>query len=272
MESILEINSHNYREEVIVKSATKIVVVDFFATWCGPCQLIKPILEKLAPEYDFILAKIDIDREPELAAQFAVEGVPDIRIVRNGEMFSGFVGALSEEGIRELLESFNLKSTLTEELENLRKAKLVEDFPLVKQIIDRLFKAYPQRPEVAIEAAKFLIAVNQIEMAEKMLATVNPEDTTFYRRAEAIGSTINWHNELQSLGAPELDRIFARGIRATIREDYATALASFLEVVSNSRKYRDDGGRKAMLTIFNILGDRDPLTAEYQQKLLKILY
>jgi putative thioredoxin len=272
MESILEINSHNYREEVIVKSATKTVVVDFFATWCGPCQLVKPILEKLAPEYDFILAKIDIDREPELAAQFSVEGVPDIRIVRNGEIFAGFVGALPEAGIRELLESFDLKSLLIVELENLKRAKLAEDFPLVKQIIDRLFKTYPCHPEIAIEAAKFLIAVNQIEMAEKMLATVNPEETIFYRRAEAIASTINWHNELQNLGAIEPDRLFARAVRATIREDYATALASFLEVVGYSRKYRDDGGRKAMLTIFNILGDRDPLTVEYQQKLLKILY
>jgi putative thioredoxin len=268
----LEINSLNYHEEVIVKSATKIVIVDFFAVWCGPCQLIKPILEKLAPEYDFILAKIDIDREPDLAARFGVEGVPDVRIVKNGEMSAGFVGALSETQICQLLSQFNLKSALESEIEILRKAKISGDFPQAKQILDRLFTTYPDRPEIALEAAKFLITTNQLEMAEKMLATVNPEEIIFYRQTQAIFAIIDWQKELMNIGDSELDSTYSQAIQATIKEDYSAALNSFLEIVNTSRKYRDDRGRKAMLTIFTLLGDRDPLTLDYQQKLLSILY
>jgi putative thioredoxin len=272
MESSLEINSLNYQEEVIIKSAIKTVVVDFFATWCGPCQLVKPILEKLAPEYNFILAKIDIDREPDLAAKFGVEGVPDIRIVQEGEMFAGFVGARSEEEIRELLVSLNLKSILSEEIDKLQQAKLAQDFSLAKQIIDRLFATYPDRAEVILEAAKFLVTVKQLEMAEKMLATINPEAGVFYDRGRSISTIIKWAEEIENIGDGELDLTYARGVKATLAEDYSLALASFLQIVSSSRKYRDDGARKAMLTIFNILGDRHHLTLDYQQKLLKVLF
>jgi putative thioredoxin len=275
MEYSLEINSVNYQEEVIVKSATKTIIVDFFATWCGPCQLIKPILEKLAPEYDFILAKIDIDLEPDLAKQFSVEGVPDVRIVQDGEMSAGFVGALSEAQIRELLARFNLKSSLAREIEALKKAKIAGDLPQGKQIIDRLFATYNDRPEIALEAAKFLINTDRLEMAQKILATINPEETIFYRQAQAIVAIINWRQELKetvNIGDSELDLTYFQALQATIKEDYLTALNSFLEIVRISRKYRDDRGRKAMLSIFTLLGDRDPLTLDYQQKLLKILY
>jgi putative thioredoxin len=271
----LEINSLNYQEEVVDKSATKPVIVDFFATWCGPCQLIKPILEKLAPEYDFILAKIDIDLSPDLAEQFSIEGVPDVRIVRDGEMSAGFVGALSETQIRELLVQFNLQSALESEIEALKKAKIVRDFPQGKQILDRLFTTYSDRPEIALEAAKFLITLGRLEMAEKMLATVNPEETIFYRQAQAIAAIINWQNELKEIentDDSELDSTYFQALQSTLKEDYTAALNSFLEIVNTSRKYRDDRGKKAMLTIFTLLGDRDPLTLDYQQRLMRILY
>ena len=60
------------------------MLVDFFAQWCGPCQMLKPIIEKLAQEYDFVLAKVDIDQSPELAHTYGVEGVPDVKVVVDG--------------------------------------------------------------------------------------------------------------------------------------------------------------------------------------------
>jgi len=72
----IEVDGTNFDSEVIEKSYLNTVILDFYALWCGPCKLVKPMLEKLASEYNFILAKIDIDKNPELAEQYDVEGVP----------------------------------------------------------------------------------------------------------------------------------------------------------------------------------------------------
>ena len=66
----IDVNQSNFEQEIIKVSYEKPVLIDFYATWCGPCQILKPILEKLVKEYDFILAKIDIDQNPELASEF----------------------------------------------------------------------------------------------------------------------------------------------------------------------------------------------------------
>ncbi|UWU45879.1 thioredoxin family protein [Limnospira platensis] len=88
----IDVNQDNFQAEVIDKSWETLVMVDFFATWCGPCQIMKPILERLTTEYDFILAKVDVDQNPELASQYGIQGVPDVRMVTKGEVKPGFVG------------------------------------------------------------------------------------------------------------------------------------------------------------------------------------
>jgi putative thioredoxin len=266
----IEVNSVNYETEVIAKSYEKPVLVDFFATWCGPCQMLKPLLEKLQKEYDFILAKIDIDQNNDLASQYGVEGVPDVRIVIQGQMFPGFVGALPETELRQFLANCGLKSELELKLDAVKIAKQNGNLSQVKQIFDQLFTLYPDHPLIAIEAAKFLLTLNQPETAEKMLDTIDPQNRNDYNQAQAIKTLIN----LTKVPATEtnLEPRFNQAIEATFQEDYETALEIFLEIVETSRKYKEDGARKAMVAIFNLLGEQDSLTKTYQQKLMLTLY
>ena len=127
MGAIVEVSSATFDEDVLAQSFQKPVVVDFFAQWCGPCQMLKPLLEKMTTEYDFVLAKVDIDANPELARIYQVEGVPDIKVAVEGQMYKGFVGMLTEPQLRDFLEQLNLKSAFDEAIATLTVAKQAND-------------------------------------------------------------------------------------------------------------------------------------------------
>ena len=272
MGSSVDVNSTNFTTEVVEKSYEKPVVVDFYATWCGPCQLLKPMLESLQQEYDFVLAKIDIDQDPELASTYGVEGVPDVKIVNGGRIVDGFVGVKPEPQIREMLTKLNLKSDLDEGMEAMQKAIASGNPKQAKQVCDRLFAKYPDNPRLTLEAAKLLITINQPEDAEKLLATITRDHREYFPQAQAVKALIHFQEAANNPGDSELDRQYAKACRLTLAKDYEAALPIFLDIVSTSRKYRDDGARKAMLAIFDLLGSDRPLTKDYRKQLQMALY
>ncbi|MBD2120627.1 tetratricopeptide repeat protein [Trichocoleus sp. FACHB-262] len=269
----IEVNSDNFAAEVVQKSYEKPVVVDFFAQWCGPCQMLKPILEKLVQEYDFVLAKVDIDQSPDLANTYGVEGVPDVKIWMQGEMRDGFVGVLPEPKLRSLLSELSLKSELEQGLETLQTAIQTGDVATAKQLLQALSEEYPEDRRLILAGAKFLVSQNKFESATKLLTAIQADDKEYFAQAQAIKALIQFQQIVtESAAENELDELFFKAIRLTLTEDYAAALNLFLELVSRNRNYRGDGARKAMIMIFDLLGDDHPLTKEYRKQLLLVLY
>lgn len=270
MGNSIDINSENFTTEVIEKSYNKPVIADFYATWCGPCQLLKPTLEKLVKEYDFILAKIDIDQNPELANQFDVEGVPDVRVFRSGEIEPGFVGALSEPQLRDFLAQLDLKSDLDSSLAKIKELIANQNYQSAKLLFDELFQKYPNENKLVLEAAQFLLKVKQIESAEKLLQTIREDNREYYPKAQAIQTLIEYKKTAES-SENGLDTIFAQAIDLSLSEP-EEALKLLLALVQQNRKYRNDGARKAMIAVFNLLGMEHPLTKKYQRDLMMTLY
>lgn len=97
------LNTENFNEEVL--HSEKTVLVDFWATWCGPCKMIAPVIEDLADEYEAELkvGKVNVDEEPGLAAQFHISAIPTLMIVKNGEIVRTTVGYHTKEQILALL-------------------------------------------------------------------------------------------------------------------------------------------------------------------------
>ncbi|MGB3514033.1 MAG: tetratricopeptide repeat protein [Microcoleaceae cyanobacterium] len=272
MGTSIEVNSTTFATEVLENSHKKPVLVDFYATWCGPCKILKPILEKLAQEYDFILAKVDVDQNPDLAQTYHIEGVPDVRVVTQGEVKPGFVGVISEPKLRELLADLNLNSELETELKALQTLTKAGDFPQAKSLLDQLFQKYPNNPTIIIEAAKFLIGLNHLEEAKKLIKTIGEDNRGFYPQAQGVKALIHFKQEAENPGESELDRTYAKACKLTLSANYEQALKLFLELVTRNRKYKNDGARKAMLAIFNILGDENPISKEYRKQLLLNMY
>jgi putative thioredoxin len=102
----IEVNDNNFDKKVIEKSKEIPVVVDFWAEWCGPCVMLKPVLEKLAEEYDkkFILAKAKTEDNRKHAIKFGVVSIPNVKMFKNGNIVDEFIGFKSEQEVREWLE------------------------------------------------------------------------------------------------------------------------------------------------------------------------
>ncbi|MDJ0553204.1 MAG: tetratricopeptide repeat protein [Microcoleaceae cyanobacterium MO_207.B10] len=272
MGTSIEVNSTTFPTEVLENSHEKPVLVDFYATWCGPCKILKPTLEKLVQEYNFILAKVDVDQNPDLAQTYQIEGVPDVRIVTQGEVKPGFVGVMSEPKLRQLLAELNLNSELETELETLQNLTKSGDFQQAKSLLDQLFHKYPNNPTIIIEAAKFLISLNRLEEANKLIETLGENNREYYPQIQQVKALIHFKQEAENPGDSELDQTYAKACSLTLSANYEQALELFLGLVSTNRRYKNDGARKAMLAIFNILGDDNSLSKEYRQQLLLNLY
>jgi putative thioredoxin len=268
----IEIDNTNFATEVLKNSHKKPVLVDFYATWCGPCKMLKPILEKLVQEYDFILAKVDVDESPDLAQTYGIEGVPDVRVVIEGEVKPGFVGVLSEPKLRNFLGELNLKSELETELEELRHLTKSGESQQAKNLLDKLFKKYPNNVTLVIEAAKFLVSLSKLEEAKKLIETIGENNREFYPQVQSVKALIHFKQEVENPGESEIDQTYAKACSLTLSDNYEQALELFLNVVTMNRKYKNDAGRKAMLAIFNILGDDHPISKEYRKQLLLNLY
>lgn len=273
MGHIVDVDVTNFEDDVVSASNQKPVIIDFFAQWCGPCQMLKPMLERLVNEYDFILAKVDIDQSPDLANAYGVEGVPDVRIVQQGEMKPGFVGALPEPKLRDLLASLGLRSTLERGLEQVQQAIAHNDINTARTQLQTLMEQYPHDQRLKLEAAKLALSQNDLDGAEAFIPDIPAGDRTYGPQANMIQAVIHYRKICRDVvPETELDETFVQGAKAALNNDVETALMLFLEVVTRDRHYRNDAARKAMLTLFNLLGDDHPLTRHYRKQLMLTLY
>ena len=100
--AILHVNESEFDREVLQDSGT--VLVDFWATWCGPCRMLAPVLESLSDRDDFKIVKVDVDAEPALAMQFGIESIPTLLVFRNGQLVNRSVGLVSQPEILRLMQ------------------------------------------------------------------------------------------------------------------------------------------------------------------------
>jgi putative thioredoxin len=277
-----DVGSDTFQQIVIDGSKETPVVVDFWAEWCGPCRMLKPILEKLADEYGgkFILAKVNTEQFPDLAAQFGVRGIPNVKAFLGGRMVDEFSGALPEAAVRDFLQ--RLIPSPAEEL-RLKAAELRDagDTAQALQVLAEASKLDLGNEAVRLDAAEILAELNQAEDAKRLLDSLSPA-TLAQERPRRLLAKLNFALAGQSSGdeqtlrqriAAQPDDMEARLALANLLVaggQPAAGMDELLEMVRRDRAWNDEAARKTILSVFSVLG-ASPLVSEYRRKLSSAL-
>ena len=279
-----DVSAADFDQAVIETSKTTPVLVDFWAEWCGPCRALKPVLEKLATEYQgkFILAKVNSDENQPLAQRYGVRGIPNVKAFVGGELVDEFSGALPEAQVRAFLERLIPSPAAKAHLDALALFAATGD---PRQALTKLAEASaldPNNEEVRIDSAEMLIALKEFDEARRLIDTLSPL-VQMDERVKALqaklalstdtGSNANTDELLKRIAANASDsdarlRLARHHIAGT---QYAEALEQLLEIVRRDRKYKDDGARKTMLQLFSVMGSDHPLVGDYRRKLASAL-
>lgn len=278
-----DVSEQDFLVEVIEKSKTVPVVVDFWAPWCGPCQTLKPVLEKLAEEYQgkFFLAKINADENQALSAQFGVRGIPSVKAVYNGKIINEFSGALPEPAVREFLEQIIPNESETQRQE----AMAIYDSGDIQTAMALLNKAIAQDENnfnAKVNLATLLFENKEPQAAkdviEKLPANVQLEESvrellTKIELSERTSELPDKQTLLQQIQQDDTN-LQARLDLANHyigEQAYDEAFELLFDVLKKDRHFGDDAARKTMLSVFTLLGPQDPRVRSARKTLASLL-
>lgn len=280
---VFDATTVTFEAEVLQKSLQVPVLVDFWATWCGPCKTLGPILEKLAGEYHgaFELAKVDVDQEQEIAAAFQIRSVPTVFLVKGGQIVDGFPGALPEGQLREFLKQHGVEPAAAPAEEPAAEATPLDPHEQV-MALRHAIDAEPDKAELKLDLALALLKTGAATEAEHLLdalpANLATDDRAVNARARlgfaALLKDAPPREVLEAAIAADPADLRARhllGVHHLVGGHAAAGLEQFLEMLRRDRSYGDGLAKKSLIDAFRVIEDED-LVSQYRRKMSSLLF
>ncbi|WP_312913586.1 thioredoxin [Stenotrophomonas sp.] len=281
---VFEATTETFEAEVLQKSLQTPVLVDFWATWCGPCKSLGPILEKLAGEYNgaFELAKVDVDKEQQIAAAFQIRSVPTVFLIKDGQIVDGFPGAMPEGQLREFLTQHGVTALEAPATEDTPAEALPLDPQAEVAALREAITAEPDKAELKLDLALALIKTGATAEAGPLLDAL-PANLATDDRSIRARARLGFGNALQ--GAPAADTLASRiqadgndlearyqyGIHQLLGGNDEAALEQFIEMLRIDRSFRDNLPKKALIDAFRVIEDED-LVGRYRRRMSSLLF
>ncbi|MDR1350569.1 MAG: thioredoxin [Zoogloeaceae bacterium] len=276
-----DVSMQDFEARALQASLKTPVLVDFWAEWCAPCKTLKPLLEKLAEEYQgrFLLVKVNADENPELSGYFGVRSLPTVVMLVEGQPKDGFVGARPEAEIRAFIDRFAPPPPVDARLEAAKQAE-AGDWQGAYALLQPFLVEHPQDEAALLDAVAALMELGRAEEAESLLArefTQEAERAQAFRARLALARTAaDAAPLLEKLAANPDDHAARLELAKTFAGQgrYAEALEAALEVVRRDRHFDDAAGRRVLLELFAIIGATecyDDLVRQYRRALAALL-
>lgn len=283
-----------FRRDIVEPSMTSLVIIDFWAEWCGPCKALAPVLDKLAEDYaskGVKLAKVDVDKNQFIAAQFQVRSIPTVYAMFQGQLVADLSTARTESQFRTMLDQ--ILRQLPVQSENAQAEAEIE--PLIAMgeqvlaegdneralsIFDQILELAPDHPVVIAGRARALVALGRAGEAATALATL-PEDAARLPEVERARAAVSLAQEAQPVddlaglrtraatGDMEARYELAGALMASDRDGAAETL---LEMIREDREWNDGAARARLLKLFEAVGLEDPWVSAQRRKLSAILF
>lgn len=254
---VSEITAAGFQKDVVERSMTKPVLLDFWAAWCAPCRTLGPVLEKLATDYagGFHLGKVDTEREQDLAYAFGVQGIPFCVLVDGGRPVDGFQGALPEAEVKKFLQRNGIEPVVVAEPEPAAAPAPVD----------------PNSPAARLQRGLAAAARGDVAALREALDKFPEEDERADRAQRLLGG-LEWLAADFAKAATGAEAELAAARRSLVAGDPEAAMQHLLEAVAADKGHRGGMARKAMLLCFALVGEDDERLDAYRRRLATLLY
>ena len=231
----VDVTDATFQTEVVERSMQSVVIVDLWATWCGPCKTLSPIIEKVVDETNgkAVLVKVDVDQNPAISQAFRVQSIPAVYAMQDGQIVDGFMGALPETEVRQFVE----RLLPTAEDDMVARMLAMGDEGSLRAVLE----IDPANEDAIVGLAELLIARGESEEALALVARIPESDRT--------------------------RRVAAKARLGVVTDDHDATLNDLLDKVK-----LDDDARQQYVDLLELMGPDDPRTAGYRRKLTQRLF
>lgn len=285
---VFDLSQDTFEDEVLQASLETPILIDFWASWCGPCKALGPLLEKLADEYNgaFRLAKVDVDANQDLAAMFGIRSIPTVVLLKDGKPLDGFAGALPEGQLREFLAK-HVEPATTLELpeQDVADDRAPENVESAADAVTRIragMAADPDDESLKLDLALAQLRAGDFEAAQAALDAL-PANLGTDERAVRLRGQLELAHALDK--APDAATLRQRidadpqdwdardmlGVRLVLGDAPAEGLDQFLSILRHQRDWNEGQARKRLLAAFQVLDDA-ALVADYRRRMASVLF
>ena len=285
-ETIKSVSEATFVSDVIEKSKEKILIVDFWAPWCGPCKALTPILERQAfkKKEQLEVVKVNIDENQAIASQLRIQSIPAVFAFSDGQPVDGFMGAKSEPEVEKFFETLIKKFSkkVVDETEEINNLLLEERFEDAKIVLEELISTNPS-PENFSLLIKSLIGLKNFDEIEQIIKSLSSDIIKDSMVQVAISSyELLKNSNVESSKSEILAKINKNPSDLDAKMNYSKILLQennfsecidvLLEMFKEDREWKEGLAKKQLLSIFDHLGSDDELSKKGRRSLTSLIF